>query len=100
MKTLRRLDLLIMGQLLGGLLATHCFGANYFIGVNFTGASGNGAPTSLDPGASAGVVPHTGWHTFSAYSVSKGILGDGAGNVTGSMCSYLTGRMLGRGTAN
>ncbi len=100
MKTLRRLALLIMAQLLVGLLATHCFGANYFIGVNFTGAGANGAPTSLDPGDSAGVVPQTGWNNFSAYSVSKGILGDGTSNLTGITLSYLTAEMFGSGTYN
>ena len=60
----------------------------------------NGAPTSLDPGDSAGVISQTGWNNFSAYSMSKGILGDGAGNLTGITISYVTGEMFGSGTYN
>src|SRR6266576_5661613 len=100
MKLSGRLNSVLIGQLLAGLLATHCFGVDYFIGVNFTGAAANGAPTSLDPGDSAGVVPQTGWNNFSAYSVNKGILSDGAGNLTGVTISYLTSEMSRSGTYN
>src|SRR5262245_61172053 len=100
MKTLIKLTFLIWTQLLLALLATHCFGATNFIGVNFTGAGAGGAPTSLDPGDSAGVIPQTRWNNFSEYSVTKGILGDGAGNITGITLSYLTGEMWGSGTYN
>jgi hypothetical protein len=90
----------LTSQFLIGLLATHCFGATNFIGVNFTGAGANGAPTSLDPGDSAGVIPQSGWNNFSAYSVTKGILGDSAGKITGITLSYLTAEMFGSGTYN
>jgi hypothetical protein len=86
--------------ILAALLADHCFAATNFIGINFTGANANGAPTSLTPGESAGVIPQTGWNNFSAYSVSKGILGDGASNITGIIVSYQTGEMWGSGTYN
>ena len=100
MKAFGRLKSVVMTQLLTGLLATHCFGVDYFIGVNFTGGTANGAPTSLDPGDSAGVVPQVGWNNFSAYSVNKGILSDGAGVLIGVTISYLTGEMFGSGTYN
>src|SRR5947207_12743420 len=90
----------VMTQLLTGLLATHCFGADYFIGVNFTGGTEDIAPTPLDPGDSAGVVPQVDWNNFSSYSVNKGILSDGAGNLTVVTISYLTGEMSGTGTYN
>ena len=83
MKASNRLDSLVVAQLLTGLLATHCLCADYFIGVNITGGTANGAPTLLDPEDSAGVVPQAGWNNFSTYSVNKGILSDGAGNITG-----------------
>jgi len=89
-----------MLQLVSGLLASHCFGANYLIGVNFTGAGAGGAPTSLDPGDSAGVIPQTAWNNFSAYSVTKGILDDSTSNHTGIMLSYATGEMFGSHTYN
>ena len=90
----------VMTQLLTGLLATHCFGVDYFIGVNFAGGTEDVAPTPLDPGDSAGVVPQVGWNNFSSYSVNKGILSDAAGNLTGVTISYLTGEMSGSGTWN
>ncbi len=100
MKASSKLNFVVMTQLLTGLLATHCLGVDYFIGVNFTGGAANDTTTSLDPGDSAGVVPQTGWNNFSAYSVNKGILSDGAGNLTGITISYLTGEMFRSGTYN
>ena len=100
MKASGRLKSVVMTQLLTGSLATLCFGADYFIGVNFTGGTEDVAPTPLDPGDSAGVVPQVGWNNFSSYSVNKGILSDGAGNLTGVTISYLTGEMSGSGTWN
>ena len=86
----------------GDRLAGHCiaFAVDYFIGVNFTGATANGAPTSLDAGDSAGVIPQTGWNNSQPTSGAKGILSDGAGNLTGITISYLTGEMFGSGTYN
>ncbi len=100
MKASGRLKSVVMTQLLTGFLATHCFGVDYFIGVNFTGGTEDVAPTPLDPGDSAGVVPQFGWNNLSSYSVNKGILSDGAGNLTGVTISYLTGEMSGSGTWN
>jgi hypothetical protein len=100
MKTFKGLALLMWTQMLSALLVTHGFGATNFIGVNFTGAGAGGAPTSLDPGDSAGVIPQTGWNNFSDYSVTQGVLGDAAGNITGITLSYLTGEMWGSGTYN
>ena len=100
MKASSKLNFVVMTQLLTGLLATHCFGVDYFIGVNFTSGVANDPSTSLDPGDSAGVVPQAGWNNFSTYSVSKGILSDGAGNLTGVTISYLTGEMSRSGTYN
>src|SRR5437773_215968 len=100
MKASSKLNFVVMTQLLTGLLATHCFGVDYFIGVNFTSGVANDPSTSLDPGDSAGVVPQAGWNNFSTYSVNKGILSDGAGNLTGVTISYLTGEMSRSGTYN
>lgn len=82
---------------LAGLLATPAIAADHFIGVNFTGASAGGAPTSLAPTDSAGVVPQMRWNNFGAYSVTGGILSDEAANVTGIKISYLTEEMYGNG---
>jgi len=87
-------------SLLTGWLATQCFAVDHFIGVNFTGANAGGAPTSLDPADSAGVMAQVGWNNFGANSVAKAILSDEAGNLTGIKLSYLTGEMWGSGTGS
>src|SRR6185503_16931822 len=70
----KKLSLALATPLLAGLLATQCFAVDHFVGVNFTGAGAGGAPTSLDPTDSAGVVPQLGWNNFGALSVARGTL--------------------------
>jgi hypothetical protein len=95
-----RLSSVLASPLLASLLATQCFAADHFIGINFVGVAVNSGPTYLAPTDSAGVVPQVGWNNLAAYSVSKGILSDEAGKLTGVHVSYLTGEMYSSGTFN
>jgi len=96
----KRLLTALAAPLLASLLATQCSAVDHFLGVNFAGGTANGAPTSLLPTDSAGVVPQVGWNNFGGQSATKGATFDEAGNLTDIKLSFSTGELYGTGTYN
>lgn len=68
------------------------------VGVNFVGGNAGGAPTSLDPADSTGVVPQANWNNVAGASGSVIAMNDSAGASTPVTLTYAGAGTWGTGT--
>ncbi len=84
--------------LVNALLVVTAMGALPTISVNFEGGNAAGAPTILDPGDTAGVVPLANWNNILGENVSNVILNDNSGTPTTVTLSFAADESWGSGT--
>jgi hypothetical protein len=76
---------------------TQMASATPFIGVNFVGGSNGGAPTSMDPTDSAGVVPQTNYNNVTGNTGTNVALNDKTGAATAVTLTFSAAGTWGTG---